>query len=132
MGMAAYGDPMRFYKDIMDEFIDIVDADNSPRIKIKHNLHRGCLWWRPDLNSPQDLMDIAAAVQAIYEQILKTISGWARRQSPSGNLVLMGGCALNCAANSVIYKDWDNVWIMPNPGDSGNAVGAVLGYYETQ
>ena len=132
MGMAAYGDPMRFYKDIMDEFIDIVDADNSPRIKIKHNLHRGCLWWRPDLNSPQDLMDIAAAVQAIYEQILQTISGWARRQSPSGNLVLMGGCALNCAANSVIYKDWDNVWIMPNPGDSGNAVGAVLGYYETK
>jgi len=128
MGMAAYGDPLRFFDEIMKEFIYVVDQDSSPRIKFKHNLHRGCLWWRPELNTPQDLMDIAAAVQAIYAYLLKVVSNWARWKSPSGNLVLMGGCALNCAANSTIYKDWNNVWIMPNPGDAGSSIGAVLAH----
>ena len=128
MGMAAYGDPLRFFNEIMEEFIHVVNPDSSPRIKFKHNLHRGCLWWRPELNTPQDLMDIAAAVQAIYAYLLKIISNWARWKSPSGNLVLMGGCALNCAANSTIVKDWNDVWIMPNPGDAGSSIGAVLAH----
>lgn len=135
MGMAAYGDPLRFMHEIMEEFFYPIDEDSlkniffpTPRIKLKHNLHRGCMWWRPELNSPQDLMDIAAAVQAIYAYLLKYISNWARWKSPSGNLVLMGGCALNCAANSTIYKDWNDVWIMPNPGDAGSSIGAVLAH----
>ena len=41
----------------------------------------------------------------------------------------MGGCALNCVANSAVTKNWKNVWIMPNPGDAGSAVGAVCGYF---
>ena len=135
MGMAAYGDPLRFMHEIMEEFFYPIDSDSlkniffpTPRIKLKHNLHRGCMWWRPELNTPQDLMDIAAAVQAIYAYLLKHISNWARWKSPSGNLVLMGGCALNCSANSTIYKDWNNVWIMPNPGDAGSAIGCVLAH----
>jgi carbamoyltransferase len=40
----------------------------------------------------------------------------------------MGGCALNCVANSNITGDWANVWIMPNPGDAGSAIGAVASY----
>jgi carbamoyltransferase len=40
----------------------------------------------------------------------------------------MGGCALNCSANSSIKSDWNNVWIMPNPGDAGSAVGCVLAH----
>ena len=35
----------------------------------KRNCHRGCRDWRPDLNTPQDYADIAAAVQRIYEEI---------------------------------------------------------------
>ena len=38
----------------------------------------------------------------------------------------MGGCALNCAANSIAYKFFNDVWIMPAPGDDGSAIGAVL------
>lgn len=138
MGMAAYGDPLRFMNEMLEEFFYPIDQDSiekilfdRPRVKLKHNLHRGCLWWRPELNTPQDLMDIAAAVQAIYAYILKYISNWARWKSPSGNLILTGGCALNCSANSSIYKDWNRVWIMPNPGDAGSAVGAVLSHYST-
>jgi carbamoyltransferase len=40
--------------------------------------------------------------------------------------VFTGGCALNCVANSKIAKYWDNIWIMPSPGDSGSAIGAIL------
>ena len=36
----------------------------------------------------------------------------------------MGGCALNCVANSKIPKDY-HVWIMPSPGDAGSSLGAA-------
>ena len=130
MGMAAYGNPHRLFNDIVHDFVQHVDPDNSPRIVFKNNLHQGCRGWRLDLNTEQDLFDIAAATQAVYQYFLKIISNWARWKSTSGNLVLMGGCALNCAANSTIYKDWNRVWIMPNPGDSGSSVGAVLAKYQ--
>ena len=135
MGMATYGDPLRFFNEILEEFFHPLEDDslkqiffNKPTIKLKHNLHRGCQWWRPDLTTEQDMFDIAAAVQGIYAYILKYISNWARWKSPSGNLVLMGGCALNCSANGTIKSDWNDVWIMPNPGDAGSAIGAVLAH----
>jgi carbamoyltransferase len=40
----------------------------------------------------------------------------------------MGGCALNCVANPIAYKYFDSVWIMPNPGDAGSAIGCVLAH----
>jgi carbamoyltransferase len=136
MGMAAYGDPHRLFYDILNDFFYPMENNifqkvfyPVPKIKLRQNLHRGCLWWRQDLNTLQDYFDIAAATQAVYEYILKLVSNWARWKSDSGNLVLMGGCALNCSANSKIYKDWNRVWIMPNPGDAGSAIGSVLAYY---
>ena len=42
---------------------------------------------------------------------------------PHENLVLMGGCALNCVANSKI--EGKNIWIIPSPGDAGSALGAA-------
>ena len=41
---------------------------------------------------------------------------------------MMGGCALNCLANRSLGDYFDNVWIMPNPGDAGSAIGAVLAH----
>jgi carbamoyltransferase len=41
------------------------------------------------------------------------------------NIVLMGGCALNCLANRHIEDYFKNVWIMPNPGDAGSSIGAI-------
>ena len=128
MGMAAYGDPSRLFKDILDDFIDKEGIGYSPKIKIKHNLHRGCKWWRPDLTTEQDMYDIAAATQKVYEYILCNTLLWASKNCPSKNLVLMGGCALNCSANSAAYRFYDNVWIMPNPGDAGSAIGCVLAH----
>jgi len=127
MGMAAYGDPNRLKADIYNDFFDTI---RGAEIKFKRNLHRGCPDWRLDLLKEQDIFDIAAATQQIYIELLQGIVAWAKRTLPSSNLILMGGCALNCVANSEITAGWNNVWIMPNPGDAGSAVGAVCGYFE--
>jgi carbamoyltransferase len=126
MGMAAYGNPNRLFMEVLNEFIDKEGIGFSPKIKIKHNLHRGCMWWRTDLTTEQDMFDIAAATQKVYEYILINTLLWASKNTSSKNLVLMGGCALNCSANSLAYRYFNNVWIMPNPGDAGSAIGAVL------
>jgi carbamoyltransferase len=125
MGMAAYGDPNRLYQEILDEFVEYV---HQGEVRFKHNLHRGCLWWKPGLTKEQDMYDIAAATQKIYEMMLDNVLEYWSKVLPSRNLVLMGGCALNCSANGIAKDYFDNVWIMPNPGDAGSAVGAVLAH----
>ena len=122
MGMAAYGKPNRLWND-MYEMFDYVDG---AEIRYKNNLHRGCKNWKPELTTEQDMFDIAAATQKTYEFTLEQILEWASKNTKSKNLVLMGGCALNCSANHLAYKYFDDVWIMPNPGDAGSAIGAVL------
>ena len=128
MGMAAYGDPHRLFMEVYNSFIDTVGIGYSPKVKLKSNLHIGCMDWRPDLTTEQDMFDIAAATQKVYEYILQNILSWASANTKTKNLVLMGGCALNCTANSLAYRFFENVWIMPNPGDAGSAIGCVLAH----
>ena len=129
MGMAAIGDPLRLYADIKHDFIAQMPTVENPEIKFKINCHRGCRTWRSDLNTPQDYADIAAAVQKLYEDIFDGMLQYASKVTNQYNLVLMGGCALNCVSNSMAYKYFDDVWVMPNPGDAGSAVGCVLAHW---
>lgn len=98
MGMAAFGEPVHDLSGLLER-----------------NLHRGC----PDLLPSARPEDLAASVQALYEDKLLELVAMC----PKENLVLMGGCALNCVANSKITGK--NLWIMPNPGDAGSALGAA-------
>jgi carbamoyltransferase len=123
MGMAAYGDSRVYRNQIMHDFFE----SKTLPIKFKHNLHRGCNWWRPELNDDRNF-NIAAGTQWVYETILDNILQWCKQNTDSKNLVIMGGCALNCSANHLAYKYFDDVWIMPNPGDAGSAIGSVLAY----
>ena len=131
MGMAALGNPNRFIRDLLDEFVSFPNDASRHAYRIKHNLHRGCMWWHQELTTPQDFYDIAAATQAVYEMAFERVLQQAASSSSSRNLVLMGGCALNCSANPIAYKYFDQVWIMPAPGDSGSSVGAVLAHKKT-
>lgn len=130
MGMAAYGNPWKYYTNIINDFFLKLPSWDDPRVLFKKNLHQGCQHWRLDISKPQQLFDIAASTQMIYEHILNAILGHAKRLNKSTNLVLMGGCALNCSANHLAYKYFDNVWIMPSPGDAGSSIGAVLAKYQ--
>jgi carbamoyltransferase len=125
MGMAAYGDANKLTRDILDDFVQLPNDDYQHPFRIRKNLHRGCQDWRPDL-IVNDTFDIAAATQAVYEMAFERVLQQAASLSSSRNLVLMGGCALNCSANRLTGKYFDTTWIMPNPGDAGSAVGAVL------
>lgn len=125
MGMSAYGDVNKLYADMYNEFVHIPTWDMGGLVMFKKNLHRGCLDWRPDLTI-KDSFEIAAATQAIYEDLFLRTLQYAYNLNPSNNLVLMGGCALNCLANRHTGKFFENTWIYPNPGDAGSAIGAVL------
>lgn len=123
MGMAAYGDPLKYAAMLLEDFFD-----SRHILKLNHNLHRGCMWWRPELTSEQDMYDIAAATQFIYELSLHDLLDEAKKLTGSKNLVLGGGCALNCVANRIAFQYFENVWIMPNPGDAGSSLGAIAAY----
>tara|TARA_Y100000741_G_scaffold260089_1_gene200890 strand:+ start:609 stop:2075 length:1467 start_codon:yes stop_codon:yes gene_type:complete len=115
MGMAAYGKP-KYKNDIYNDFVE-----QTP-FKLKKNLHRGLGDWHPEA----DVMDIAASIQAVTEECLAAL--WHRASKyGSRNLVYAGGVALNCAANRVLANLglFDNVWIIPNPGDAGSSVGCI-------
>ena len=115
MGMAAYGDPSRFHREVLDLWHSGV------------NLHRGISWWMPELTE-DDYFDVAAAVQTVYEYQFRMLLQKAHTITNTNNLVFMGGCALNCLANRLIPDYFKNHWIMPNPGDAGSSLGAILAH----
>lgn len=119
----AKGNPSRLMPYIKRDLLD----NNLGKLFItKENLHRGCRWWRPDLTTEQDMCDIAAATQKIFEWAVKDISHWAFRNTDACYLALAGGGALNKQAVKEIQDDWENVWVPTNPGDPGSCIGAVL------
>jgi len=120
MGMAAYGDWTKHYKKVNEYFL-------SHDIQ-KYNFHKGITDWGW-VKSEQDKFDIAAAVQVVYEQRLNDFVRMAKTITGKNNLVFMGGCALNSSANTLLRNIFDDVWIMPNPGDAGSSLGAAAALY---
>ena len=123
MGMAAYGKPG--VSDIMR--MDLID--NEWEIKFKHNLHLGLTAKYLADFDPFDNEAMALGAQELAEDLILNVMQRARNFKFSDNLVYMGGCALNCAANARIGNYFDNVWIMPNPGDAGSSLGAAALVY---
>jgi len=116
MGMAAYGD-MGFSDLIANDLIS-----DSYLLKFKKNLHTGIE--DSYLNYVGDA-DIAAAMQALAENLIANVMSRAQEFGWSQNLVYGGGVALNCVANQNLGAFFDNIWIVPNPGDAGSSLGAA-------
>jgi carbamoyltransferase len=107
MGMAAYGQPV-----YVEEL----------RSLLTENLHIGI---DPEFLPGARAEDIAASAQVLTEQLIYNIMLYARNFGWSTNLVYQGGVALNCLANRELGNYFENIWIMPNPGDSGSSLGAA-------
>ena len=120
MGMAAYGDWKRYYKEVNEYFPSYSNQ--------KYNFHKGITDWGMPITE-QDRFDIAAAVQVVYEQRLNDFMRMAHYITGNNNLVFMGGCALNSKANTILWDVFKDIWIMPNPGDSGSSLGAAAALY---
>lgn len=120
MGASAFGTPS-LVDEIRKDFIESADA---PDFKLKRNVHRGIGDWMPDAK----VEDIAASIQFILEEYLHDLMEWVRAKTGRKRLVYMGGVALNCVANAKLFDVFDDVWIMPNPGDAGSSLGAALAW----
>jgi carbamoyltransferase len=116
MGMAAYG-KVKYYNKIESEFLE----DRTAMI-FKCNLHIGI---EDKFFGEADNMDIAASTQALTEDLIQVVMSKARMMGKSRNLVYGGGVALNCLANRFLGNFFEKIWIMPNPGDAGNSLGAA-------
>ena len=107
MGMSAYGEP---------KYVDTM------RILAGENLHIGV---DPMFLPTATDADIAASAQAVVEEMIYSVMRRAEEFNYSSNLVYMGGVALNCLANRNLGDYFENIWIMPCPGDAGSSLGAA-------
>jgi len=114
MGMAAWGQP-----DYTDEISRLMTD----------NLHIGI---DPGFLSDAKDADIAASAQVVVEHEIYKVMRQARDFGWSRNLVYMGGVALNCLANRNLGDYFDQIWIMPCPGDAGSSLGAAALAYGKQ
>jgi len=143
MGLAAYGNPKSFMGKF-DELINIF-PDGSYALNMKYFDYD----WADHMPSKEmeDLFghpirkqgtkiykyhkDIAASLQAKFEEAVFNILDTAYKKYGIKNLCLAGGSALNSVMNGKIVNNtsFRNVYIPPNPGDGGGAMGAALYEY---
>jgi carbamoyltransferase len=116
MGMAGWGQPnwyQRMHRDLIA---------NAAEVQFRDNLHLGISQDYLDMATDADL---AASAQLLAETLIGEVMSRARSFGFSTNLVYMGGVALNCLANRNLGNHFDNIWIMPCPGDAGSSLGAA-------
>jgi carbamoyltransferase len=143
MGLAPYGDPRRHFDRVMDLIHLANDGTYSIPILFRNDTleaketYEGTLRLLaeafgpprdPDEEVTQRHMDIAAAVQAALEASLLHILRHFKKSTSQSNLCMAGGVALNCTANSVLWRSrmFKGFFVQPAAGDDGSALGAAL------
>jgi carbamoyltransferase len=116
MGMAAYGN------DHYNRVMEAVLIRDPYEIEFGQNLHAGV---SNDFMGGLSNEDIAASAQRLLTRLIGNVMRRARDFKWSTNLVYQGGVALNCLANRRLGNYFENIWIMPCPGDAGSSLGAA-------
>ena len=140
MGLAPYGEP-RFTERILEQVVTVAD-DGSLRVDLGHLPYdRGEAMTSPSLHTllggpprPPDSpftqrhLDVAASVQDVCELVVLRSARHAHALTGERQLVMAGGVALNCVANSRLLREgpFADVWVQPAAGDAGGALGAAL------
>jgi carbamoyltransferase len=124
MAMASYGEPS-----FLDELRRLVRADGRGGFTVGPvALGR----YAPPLARGSDFTrahaDLAASVQRRLEEVLIELAGWLHARTGHRDLVMAGGVALNCVANSRLWREgpYERIWVQPAAGDSGTALGAAM------
>ena len=147
MGLAPYGavgsDKVRRYKElILTELVDLRE-DGSLLLNMDYfNFATGVTmccdrrWERlfgfPRRKHEEELrheqMNLALAIQEVTEEVILLLARTAKELTGSEYLVMAGGVALNCVANSRLLRAgiFRDLWIQPASGDAGGALGAAL------
>ncbi|MBI4066698.1 hypothetical protein HY411_03195 [Candidatus Gottesmanbacteria bacterium] len=142
MGLAAYGDPKHFRQQ-MGELIRIF-PDGSYALTLNYfDYIRSDRMYNPRLEElfghparfPESPMErhyenIAASLQEKLEHTVFHLLAAAHKRYKTDNLCLAGGVAFNSVMNGKILGNtpFKNIFIPPDPGDGGGAMGAALAY----
>ncbi|MFC8923047.1 carbamoyltransferase [Cellulosimicrobium sp. NPDC057127] len=130
MALASYGEP-RFLDDLReilyatDDGGFVAEAPDWTRWAPKR-VDDGT--WGTEHGGMAEHADLAASVQARLEEVLIDLATWLQGQTGDRVLTMGGGTALNCVANSRIWREtpFEEVWVQPAAGDSGTALGAAM------
>ena len=125
MAMASYGSPRH-----LGELREHVHATgNGSFVAPDLDWERWAPRRSPDaVDWAPEHADLAASVQALTEEVLVDLATWLHAQTGDALLTMAGGTALNCVANTRIWREapFEQVWVQPAAGDSGTALGAAL------
>lgn len=135
MGLASYGNPMRFYEDLMkyvkfsrNGFV-LIKLSDTDALKYKKEIEQ-------ESNKRKKFQlqaDFAASGQKILEEIYFYYINFLYDLTKQENLCISGGVALNSLANGKIKNKskFKNIYFFPACGDDSIAVGAAyLAYYK--
>lgn len=140
MGLAPYGEPV--YRDrILQHLIDLKE-DGSFRLDMTYfNYCQGLTMTSkrfhqlfggpprtPESEITRRVMDLAASIQSVTEEVMLRMSRHVYTRTGMRNLVMAGGVSLNCVGNGRILREgpFDRLWIQPAAGDAGGALGTAL------
>ena len=150
MGLAAYGKPI-----LVDKMKDLVHIKTEGRFELNlkyftHHVQGATMTWngKPTMepvfsNALETLLgktrkegeaieslheNIAASLQAMYEEALFHILNHVYNRTKHRNLCLAGGCGMNSVANGKIFDNtpFKDVYIQSAAGDAGGALGAAF------
>ena len=124
MALASYGEP-RF----LDRLREVVapQADGGFRVEpiswsdFTPPVIPGTGWTR-------EHADLACSIQRRLEEVLLDLARWLHARTGDRVLTMAGGVALNCVANSRLWREgpFEQIWVQPAAGDAGTALGAAL------
>ena len=123
MALASYGEP---------EFLDALRE--RVRLDGDGGYHTDPVDWESFLPRREKGDDwggehaaLAASVQRVLEETLLGLAAWLHERTGDRTLTMAGGVALNCVANSVLWREspFEAIWVQPAAGDSGTALGAA-------
>ena len=124
MALASYGEPVH-----LEALRDLIAARPdggfaAPPI----DLSRFAPPVPPGEEPAREHADLACSVQRRLEEVLLALAGWLHERTGEPNLAMAGGVALNCVANTRIWREgpYERIWVQPAAGDAGTALGAAL------
>jgi carbamoyltransferase len=124
MAMASYGEPS-----FLAELRPLVRADGDGGFAAGPvDLARFAPALAPGEGFTRAHADLAASVQRRLEEVLIDLARWLHARTGNRDLVMAGGVALNCVANSRLWRDgpYERIWVQPASGDAGTALGAAM------
>ena len=156
MGLAPYGEPK--YMDEMRKIVLIQDG-GAFKLGLKYFRHHdegvdmswentaptiGCAYTdklinllgparQPGDEITQKHRDIAASLQAMYEDAFFAMLNRLYEITKADNLCVAGGCAMNSVANGKIFDrtPFKDIYIQSAAGDAGGAIGAAFYMWNT-